>query len=212
VIYSPDGGKSWTTIAESGMNGIPDSASLQQIIYAPANASHPSPELFIGGYGGVWSAVMDDNPEPLTFQSVQWSGSKTRDNFNMWNTNLEYDPQDDVIVASIMGQGTWLLNRSGQTLVPSQELAPGMRISELILPQDIANYKTRKGRNNQGSINITLTRDNSNQGKDVSVDLELGSDWADYLEIARNNQPLFNDINDNKLKLHLPKGVDQLNF
>jgi len=208
LIYSPDAGKSWKTIAESGKKGIPIYASLQQVIYAPASSGGTNAEIYIGGYGGVWNASVGANNELSSFKSVRWEGVESGGNFNMWNTNLEYDPVDDVIIASIMAQGAWLLERSKKVLAPAQSMEPGLRINNIMLPQNISNLRNRKGRSIEGSIEISVQRNNDNKDKEVTVDLILPVDYAKYIKIDKSKY----NINNNCIQLVFPKGVNELSL
>ena len=212
LIYSPDAGKSWKTIAESGKNGIPVFATLQQVIYAPASSGGTNAEIYIGGYGGVWNASIGANNNLSPFKSVNWEGVEPGGNFNMWNTNLEYDPVDDVIIASIMAQGAWLLNRSNKDLAPAQSIEPGLRITNVMLPQNISNLRNRKQRAISGSIEISLQRNNDNKDKEVTVDLVLPADYAKFIKIGSSREPLNNiyGIDGNRIPLVFPKGVNEL--
>ncbi len=208
LIYSPDAGKSWKTIAESGKNGIPVFATLQQVIYAPASSGGTNAEIYIGGYGGVWNASIGANNDLSPFKSVNWEGVEPGGNFNMWNTNLEYDPVDDVIIASIMAQGAWLLNRSNKDLALAQSMEPGLRINNVMLPQNTSNLRSRKGRSISGSIEISLQRNNDNKDKEVTVDLLLPTDYAKFITINKDKY----SINNNRIQLVFPKGVNELSL
>jgi len=214
LIYSPDAGKSWKTIAESGKNGIPVFATLQQVIYAPASSGGTNAEIYIGGYGGVWNASIGANNVLSAFKSVNWEGVEPGGNFNMWNTNLEYDPVDDVIVASTMAQGAWLLNRSNKNLALAQSMEPGLRINNVMLPQNISNLRNRKKRELSGSIEISLQRNNDNKDKEVTVDLILPADYAKLINIRVARAPLdkIYSINNNRIQLFFPKGVNELSL
>jgi len=209
LIYSPDAGKSWRVIAESGKNGIPVFATLQQVIYAPASSGGTNAEIYIGGYGGVWNASIGANNDLSPFKSVNWEGVEPEGNFNMWNTNLEYDPVDDVIIASIMAQGAWLLNRSNKDLALAQSMEPGLRINNIMLPQNISNLRNRKKRALRGSIEISLQRNNDNKDKDVSVDLVLPDDYTKFITIVDKD---IYSINNNRIQLFFPKGVNELSL
>ena|GEM_PF-1273978 len=223
LIYSSDGGKSWETLTVSGLNGIPPNAQLQQVQYVPIKDGKPA-ELYLGGYGGVWYATIENNGKPGPFKSVKWDGlekgngwnsppSGIQDpNFSIWNTDLEYDPVDDVIVASTMGQGTWLLNRSELEASPASN--SGIRISPVILPQDIEFLKRKKAsRPIEGVMTVSLERTNENINKNVSVDLKLDKGWEKYLNIIDTNEPQFKLLeNKNSITLNFAPGINQLSF
>ncbi|MCP9813639.1 DUF4114 domain-containing protein [Synechococcus lacustris] len=223
LIYSNNGGKSWETLTVSGLNGIPSNAQLQQVQYVPVKDGKPA-ELYLGGYGGVWYATIENNGKPGTFKSVKWDGlekgigwdsppSGTQDpNFSIWNTDLEYDPVDDVIVASTMGQGTWLLNRSELEASPAD--IPGIKISPIILPQDLIFLKRKRGtRQIEGVMTVSLERTNENINKNISVDLKLDNGWEKYLNIINTNEPQFKLLeNKDSITLNFAPGINQLSF
>ena len=122
LIYSSDGGKVWKTLLESEQKGIPKNAQLQQVQYVPERDGKLA-EIYLGGYGGIWQATINNDGKPSAFKSVNWDGLGENPNFNLWNTNLEYDPIDDVLIASILGQGGWILNRSPLEAAPAATAA-----------------------------------------------------------------------------------------
>ena len=210
LIYSSDGGKVWKTLLESEQKGIPKNAQLQQVQYVPVRDGKPA-ELYLGGYGGVWQATINNDGEPGIFKSVNWDGLGENPNFNLWNTNLEYDPVDDVLIASIMGQGAWLLNRS--PLEPAPAASPGLRISPIVLPQNNSFLKRKKTRYIQGVMTVSLERTEENLKSNVSVDLTLDSGWEKYLDLTKNNQPNLDALKGkNSIPLSFAPGINQLSF
>lgn len=214
LIYSSNGGKNWDFQIGSGQgqNGIPENAQLQQVQYVPARDGK-SAELYLGGYGGVWQATINNNGKPGAFKSVNWDGLGENPNFNLWNTNLEYDPVDDVLIASIMGQGAWLLNRSPLEAAPAA--TPGLRISPIVLPQNNIYLKRKKTREIHGVMTVSLERTEENKNSNVSVDLSLDPGWEKYLKLAGNNpggSNIFSLEDKNSITLNFPKDVNQLSF
>jgi len=212
LIYSSNGGKNWVFQIGSGQgqNGIPENAQLQQVQYVPARDGK-SAELYLGGYGGVWQATINNDGKPGAFKSVNWDGLGEKPNFNLWNTNLEYDPVDDVLIASIMGQGAWLLNRSPLEAAPAA--TPGLRISPIVLPQTNIFLKRKKDRAINGVMTVSLERTEENKNSNVSVDLSLDPGWEKYLSLTRINQPNSDDLEGkNSITLNFPKDVNQLSF
>jgi hypothetical protein len=211
LIYSRDGGKSWEILIESGEdNGIPLNAQLQQVQYVPMKDGNPA-ELYLGGYGGVWQATINSDGKPSAFKSVNWDGLGLNANFNLWNTNLEYDPVDDVLIASIMGQGAWLLNRSPLEAAPAA--SPGFRISPIVLSQDNSFLQRRKKRYIQGVMTVSLERTEENRNSNVSVDLALDAGWEKYLNLTVNNQPSLDALQGNdSITLNFAPGINQLSF
>ena len=178
--------------------------------YVPARDGKPA-ELYLGGYGGVWQATINNEGEPGIFKSVNWDGLGKNSNFNLWNTNLEYDPVDDVLIASIMGQGAWLLNRS--PLEPAPAASPGLRISPIVLPQDNFFLKRKKTRSIQGVMTVSLERTEENRNSNVSVDLTLDAGWEKYLNLTTNNQPNLDALKGkNSIPLSFAPGINQLSF
>ena len=206
LIYSNDAAKTWDIVAESGKNGIPESASLQQVVYTPATFTR-SAELYLGGYGGIWYTPIEANRKISSFSPVSWQGVEEKGNFNMWTTNLEYDPVDEVIIASIMAQGAWLLSRSNKELEPLQNIEPGLRITNAILPQNISNLRNRKKRKISGSLEVSLNRNEENKHKNVSVELVLPANYANYIGIS-----VANAIVKDRVTLDFPAGVNELSI
>ncbi len=212
LIYSSNAGKNWDFLIGSGQgqNGIPENAQLQQVQYVPARDGKPA-ELYLGGYGGVWQATINNDGKPGAFKSVKWDGLGENPNFNLWNTNLEYDPVDDVLIASIMGQGAWLLNRSPLEAAPAA--TPGLRISPIVLAQNNAFLKRKKSRSIQGVMTVSLERTEENRNSNVSVDLTLDAGWEKYLTLFGSIQQYLDTLKGkNSITLNFPKDVNQLSF
>jgi len=206
LAYSRDAGSTWQEI-KAGDNGIPKTANLQHVAFAPANAYNINNQIYVGGYGGVWVASLDTNGKPGIFTNVSFQGQAENTPLEIWNTNLKYDPVDDVLIASTIGQGAWLLSRSNFETEPMIKKIPGLRIVDSIMPQDVDNYRNRKGRPAREALAITLERNNLNQDKDVSVDLKLGEGWDKYIKFDYIST---SDTNQNTYRLNFPKGVDNL--
>ena len=211
LIYSSDGGKNWETLIESGKNnGIPLNAQLQQVQYVPERDGKLA-ELYLGGYGGIWQAIINNDGKPSAFKSVNWDGLGENPNFNLWNTNLEYDPIDDVLIASIIGQGGWILNRSPLEAAPAA--TPGLRISQIVIPQNNKFLKRKKDREIEGVMTVSLERTDENRKSVISVDLALDAGWEKYINLTKINQPNLDDLEGkNTITLNFPVGIDQLSF
>ena len=210
LIYSSDGGKVWKSLLEFNQNGIPKNAQLQQVQYVPARDGKPA-ELYLGGYGGVWQATINNDGTPGIFKSVKWDGLGENPNFNLWNTNLEYDPVDDVLIASTMGQGAWILNRSPLKEAPAA--TPGLRINPIVLPQNNQFLKRKKNRSIQGFMTVSLERTEENRNSNVSVDLTLDAGWEKYLNLTESNQPNLDALKGkNSIPLSFAPGINQLSF
>ncbi|MCP9807896.1 DUF4114 domain-containing protein [Cyanobium sp. HWJ4-Hawea] len=208
LIYSPDGGINWSIVAESGKNGIPATASLQQVVYAPKTESAES-ELFLSGYGGAWRASVGATNILSTFKPVGWQGAGDDNNFNMWITNLEYDLADDLVIASVMAQGAWLLSRSNKELEQLEETKAGFRINQAIIPQDISTLRNRKNRKIFGSIEISLQRSKDNLNKEATVELVLPSDASKYLQLLEVKENIINSSSSRYL-FRFPSGVNEI--
>ena len=179
--------------------------------YVPARDGKPA-ELYLGGYGGVWQATINNDGKPGTFKSVKWDGLGENPNFNLWNTNLEYDPVDDVLIASIMGQGAWLLNRSPLEAAPAA--TPGLRISPMVIPQNNEFLKRKKTRQLFGVMTVSLERTEENRDSNVSVDLTLDAGWEKYLNLTHGIIQTNLDAlkGKNSIPLNFAAGINQLSF
>ena len=206
LTYTLDAGNTWQEIKAGENNGIPKTANLQKVIFTPAN-SKLSAQIFVGGYGGVWVASIGEDGKPGEFSGINFQGNARDTGLELWNTDLQYDPVDDVIIASMMGQGAWLLSRSDFESQQIQTPSPGFHITNSVMPQDMANYRNRKNRNVSPAFAISLERNNENINKDVSVDLQLSPGWGKYIELLGVEKE---NVDENTFRLSFPTGVSDL--
>ena len=209
LAYTLDNGNTWQEIKAGENSGIPKTANLQKVIFTPAN-SKLSAQIFVGGYGGVWVASIGADGKPGTFSGINFQGQASDTGLELWNTDLKYDPVDDVIIASMMGQGAWILSRSDFESQQIQAPSPGFHITNSVMPQDMANYRNRKNRNVYPAFAISLERNDENINKDVSVDLQLSPGWEKYIGMVIGNGR--GDVDENTFRLDFPKGVSDRYF
>ncbi|MFM8927635.1 MAG: DUF4114 domain-containing protein, partial [Rhodoluna sp.] len=205
VIYSSDGGISWQVVHESPDNYL-------DLIYVPAKAADKPAELFISGYGGIWSSQLDANNRTGAFTaSLLQHGNQVVSVPALWIPELKYDPVDDVVVASTIGKGVWILSRSGSDITPIGELKPGLSLTSVVIPQDAGKYTTRKGRPMESVVSVTLVRDAENSNRTVTAAIELPNTWQDYLFFPDfYRQDPRKPITSNHINLSFPVGVDTL--
>ena len=209
LAYTLDAGNTWQEIKAGANSGIPKTANLQKVIYTPAN-SKLSAQIFVGGYGGVWVASIGADGKPGTFSGINFQGNASDTGLELWNTDLKYDPVDDVIIASMMGQGAWILSRSDFESQQIQTPSPGFHITNSVMPQDMANYRNRKNRNILPAFAVSLERNNENINKDVSVDLQLSPGWEKYIGMKIGSGR--GDVDENTFRLDFPKGISDRYF
>ena len=209
LAYTLDAGNTWQEIKAGANSGIPKTANLQKVIYTPAN-SKLSAQIFVGGYGGVWVASIGADGKPGTFSGINFQGQAGDTGLELWNTDLKYDPVDDVIIASMMGQGAWILSRSDFESQQIQTPSPGFHITNSVMPQDMAKYRNRKNRTVYATFAISLERNDENINKDVSVDLQLSPGWEKYIEIGISSGR--GDVDENTFRLNFPIGVSDRYF
>jgi hypothetical protein len=166
----------------------------------PASSGTPA-ELFVSGFGGIWSASLNPDGTPSDFSLNSWSGLPAQQPLDLWTTDLNHDPVDGVLIASTLGQGSWLLQRQPGSDTPPAP-PPGLSISSTMLPQELASYQNRKGRQVYGFYNVHLERSEANQNATVTVDLEFLSPaaWRQQLGIGDTTTLTF------------PPGVNDLTF
>ena len=206
LAYSVDYGTTWQEIKAGDNNGIPKTANLQHVVFAPANANNINNQIYVGGYGGVWVSSLDSNGKPGIFTNVSFQGQAGNAPMEIWNSNLKYDPVDDVLIASMIGQGAWLLSRSDFESQQIQTPSPGFYITNSVMPQDMANYRNRKNRKVYPVFAISLVRNDENINKDVSVELQLSPGWAKYINIGSGK----GDVDENTFRFSFPIGVSDL--
>jgi hypothetical protein len=202
ILYSPDGGKSWQMIASSGVGGLASTGVFQDLVFVPATNGNTA-ELFVSGFGGIWSTSVNADGIPSDFSLNSWLGLPVQQPLDLWTTDLNYDPVDGVLIASTLGQGSWVLQRQPGSDTPAAP-PPGLSISSTMLPQELASYQNRKGRKVFGNVNVHLERSEANQNATVTVDLELLSPdaWRQQFGVG------FGDTE----TLIFPPGVNDLTF
>ncbi|WP_398335501.1 DUF4114 domain-containing protein [Vulcanococcus sp.] len=205
IIHSNDGGMSWQVLDESADNYL-------DIVYAPATNTGKPSELFVSGYGAIWSTQLDHNNRAgqLIKANLQ-HGIQTTAIPKLWIPELKYDPVDDVVIASTLGQGVWMVSRSDSGITPLADIEPGLRITSTTMPQDEGGYSTRKGRPIENVLAVTLTRDAANANQTVTAQIKLPDGWQNYLffEDFYRQDPR-SPIKDNHINLSFPMGVDTL--
>ncbi len=208
LVYSPNGGESWEILVEVGNGSVPQSLpqniNLQQVQFLPAKGQLGA-ELYVGGYGGLWKAPVGVDGRPGAFSGTDWAGLPESTQLQLWNTDLRYDPVDDVLIAAMMGQGSWLISRNG-SVAPAPIPNPGLRVTSSTVPQDLASYQNRKGRSISGTIAVSLERTEDNRNSTVTVDLELlePEKWKRHL-IIYGEEPI-----DGRISLSFAPGVNEL--
>lgn len=209
LLFSADGGLNWQTLASAGdsQHGLPLNSNLQQVRFIPATGSQ-SAQLFVGGYGGIWTTALNQDGSIGNFNSTPWTDLSDGIQVGLWNSDLVYDHVDNVLMASMVGQGTWLLplNSSGVVSPAPSPASEGLRLSSTRVAQSLANHKNRKNRNVPGTLAATLVRSSTNKDSDISVELELLEPdlWARYIQL--------DDItpNNGRARLNFPKGANNL--
>lgn len=213
LLFSANGGITWQTLVRAGELGLPTNSNLQQVRYIPAAGSQ-SARLVVGGYGGIWTTTVNPDGSIGTFSSTPWSELGDTSPIGLWNSDLVHDPVDNVLMASMMGQGSWLLplNESGVVTPEPSQASPGLRLSSTRVPQGLANYRNRKDRRVRGTMAATLLRSAENNNSLVTVELELlePERWSRYITWEDAELAALNT--NGRIRLNFPIGVNNLYF
>ncbi|MEB3227419.1 MAG: DUF4114 domain-containing protein, partial [Synechocystis sp.] len=183
-----NGEPEYYTYAQLGLD--PD-FNLQTLVFLPETADYDA-QLMVGGLGGAWLSTIQSDGSLGMFEAMDWQGLPADTGPGSWLLDLKYDPSDDVVMASTLGQGSWLWSRSGE-LVPAPERSPGFSVTSSLLPQALSNYFDRKGRDINGYVSVQLVRTAAQQGQTVTAELVLenAAAWQTnlgvYTDISKTN-------------------------
>jgi len=198
--------------------GLDPQVNLQTITLLPATDTHPQ-QLVVGGLGGLWISDIDSNGQPSTFSPMNWESLPENIGPGSWNTDLQYDPVDDVLIASMLGQGTWVWSRSGEIDTPP-EPDFGFSITSSLVPQAQSSLFDRRGRSIDGAISLQLHRTPEQLDQDITAELVLKDPiiWQEniglYADVSHTLDLTEGAIVDNQIRIPLTfvPGVDTLTF
>jgi len=161
-----------------------DTWGYQALAFVPGNENRPD-QLVLAGLTGIWSAPLDDQGLPAaSFQQMPWylpdnsvPGSYVR--------SIQYDPQDDLLIAGTQGQGGYLYSFSGDLgeRPASNEL---LHISNVKLPQRTEADLNKRGQETDNEITIQLDSrlQDQNDATEIEIILHDANAWRESMEVV----------------------------
>ena len=120
----------------------------------PAKDGRPA-ELIVGGEHGLYRSYLDGEGNPLRFEAMSIHGLGDGVQYGSAIMELTYNAADDLLVASVLGGGSFLYSRSGD--IGSTPANPSqLVISETTVPQNAAEMLDKRGNSVKGNFAIEL--------------------------------------------------------
>ncbi|UOD50685.1 DUF4114 domain-containing protein [Orrella daihaiensis] len=141
----------------SGLNQLVQAADTYgptAIEIFPANESAPA-LLVIGGEHGLFAAELDQQGMPGTFSAMNIDGLAEGVQLGSAVTGIEYNAQDDLMIASMLGNGSLLFSRTGD-IGATPTSAESLHVSQTIVQQALSENLDKRGNPVQGGFVIEL--------------------------------------------------------
>lgn len=171
-----------------------DQFGQQALVYTPATKHH-SAKLLIGGQQGIWISDLDDTSGfPLGFTKMDWQGLPNEGPGSYINS-IHYDPDDDLLIASTLGQGSFLYSFSGNLgkRPPSRNL---LHVSNLDLHLSSNPTLDKRGKELNSLIPIALDHRllDTSKATDLTIKLHDPASWRKAMDVVSlYNINIFND-------------------
>lgn len=173
-----------------------DSYGKQALVLVPARQGRPA-QLVIAGLSGIWATGLnaDGFPDEAGFQRLPWQGVPEGEALGSYITQLKYNPEDDLLIAATLGQGSYLYSFSGQLgkRQPPQAL---LHPSNTIVPQRVWQQKDKRG--NEMNQMITIQLDSRLQSKTQPTDIEVvlhdAKAWRAAMDFVSPYQIVVSDL------------------
>lgn len=183
-IHLPNGQNRTLALEELGIEFNPlNLYKAQSLVYVPAVNGHGE-YLVIASQEGAWIASLNASGLPESFSLMNWQGLPSATPPGSYNTTLKYDPQDDVLVSAMLGQGIWLYSFSGQ-LEPPKVSDQALILTDTVLRLQAKSDLDRRG--NQFNTGIFVQLNDQQMDPNKSYDVELVfhefSQWQNNLEL-----------------------------
>lgn len=161
---------------------------LQTLTYVPAVNGHTE-YLVAGGQGDIWISELNAAGEPVHFTPMNWTGLPAGTAPGSYTTRMMYDPTDDLLIATQLGQGSWLYSFKGQ--IGSRPVSDqALNLSETVLQQQAEPSRDKRG--NQINTNLVVQLNDQlvdlTKATDVYVEFENFALWQQNLDLL---SPLF---------------------
>ena len=183
-IHSPNGQTRFIPLTALGLEFSPsDAFKAQSLVYVPAVNGHGE-HLVIGSQEGAWISALDANGEPGRFTRMNWQGLPEATPPGSLNVTMKYDPQDDLLVTTQLGQGAWLYSFSGQ-IEPAKVSAQKLILTDTVLQQQATPSLDKRGNQMNTGLFVQLNDKlmDPTQAYDVDLVFDDFAQWQNNLEL-----------------------------
>lgn len=185
-IMKPDGSIISKKLDDFGIELITQGDyGYQVVVFVPKNQDRSADLLVIGGNKGIWSVELDDEGIPVgNFERMAWLGLPDEGPGSYIKT-MQYDPQDDLLIAGTQGQGSFIYSFSGDLgMRPTSDKL--LHISNIDLVQNYIASIDKRG--NQQNSTIVIQLDSLLQDKNATTEVEITlhdvANWRQYMELV----------------------------
>lgn len=151
------------------------------IEYLPARDGFAA-QLVVGGEHGLYVSELDTNGIPTGFSAMSIQGLPDQSQYGSAIMELTYSADDDVLIASVLGGGSFLYSRSGEIGQTPTGL-DHLQVSQTSVPQNAAETVDKRGNPVLGNFAIELPDSAFNEQGEANIrfvipDAQL---WRTYL-------------------------------
>jgi hypothetical protein len=183
-IHSANGQNRMIPLTELGLAFSPsDPYKAQSLVYVPAVNGHDE-YLVIGSQEGAWIAPLNGSAEPASFTRMNWQGLPASTPPGSPNVTMKYDPQDDLLVTTQLGQGVWLYSFTGQ-VDPAKVSDQKLILTDTQLQQQAKPDLDKRGNQMNTGLFVQLNDHLMDPNKAYDVDLVFHdfAQWQNNLEL-----------------------------
>ena len=162
---------------------LSDAYKAQSLIYVPAVNGHGE-YLVIGSQEGAWISSLNDRGEPGPFTRMNWQGLPEATPPGSFNVTMKYDPLDDLLVSTQLGQGVWLYSFTG-AMAPAKLSDQPLIVTNTVLQQQAKPDLDKRGNQMNTGLFIQLNEQltDPKQAYDVEVVFHDFAQWQNNLEL-----------------------------
>ena len=140
-------------------------------------------QLVVGGEHGLFASELDDLGMPTGFTPMSIDGMTEQTQYGSAIMELTYSSDDDLLIASVLGGGSFLYSRSGElgeTPIGIEQL----HVSQTSVPQNAAETLDKRGNPVQGGFVIELPDSAFDQAGTarISFIIEDADLWRTHLD------------------------------
>lgn len=219
MVWNPDTQEiSKVTLTELGLptieaaTGQTDQYGYQAVCFVPGRGIR-NDQLVIGGPLGIFTAELPANgvisAAELTFEEMPFDGMESDQNIGSYVQSIDYDPNDDLLIAGTIGQGSYLYSFSGELgqRIYSNEL----QIHNITLPMRSVADLDKRGNEQNSNLVIQIDKEPSKQtDTTLKIVLHDADKWREYMEVVSPFHFNLPDHDDNDDTLEALRSINLL--